>query len=102
MRSVRRSDARTPTLAAVSLHHATLESTADGILVVDLQGRMLSYNRRFLDLWRIPEELTASGRDADLLELVVGQIRDRDAFLARVAQLYASPGGVELRRDPLH
>ena len=76
---------------AASLHHATLESTADGILVVDLQGRVLSYNRRFLDLWRIPEELTGSGRDADLLEFVVGQIRDRDAFLARVAQLYASP-----------
>ena len=76
---------------AVSLHHATLESTADGILVVDLQGRVLSHNRRFLDLWRIPDELTASGRDADLLEYVVGQIRDRDGFLARVAQLYASP-----------
>ena len=76
---------------ALSLHHATLESTADGILVVDLQGRVLSYNRRFLDLWRIPDELTASGRDADLLEFVVGQIRDREGFLDRVAQLYASP-----------
>ena len=73
------------------LHHATLESTADGILVVDLHGRVLSYNRRFLELWRIPAELTVSGRDADLLDFVVGQIRDRDAFLARVAQLYASP-----------
>jgi PAS domain S-box-containing protein len=70
---------------------ATLESTADGILVVDLHGRVLSYNRRFLDLWRIPAALTEGGRDADLLDYVAGQIRDRDAFLARVAQLYASP-----------
>ena len=70
---------------------ATLESTADGILVVDLHGRVLSYNRRFLDLWKIPVQLTEGGRDADLLEYVADQIRDRDAFLARVAQLYASP-----------
>ncbi len=76
---------------AVSMHHATLESTADGILVVDLQGYILSYNRRFLDLWHIPDELTASDRDAHLLDFVLDQIRDRDAFIARVTQLYARP-----------
>ncbi len=76
---------------ALSLHRATLESTADGILVVDREGRTLSYNRRFLDLWRIPERVSATGRDADLLDFVLNQVRDPDAFVARVEQLYASP-----------
>ena len=76
---------------ALSVHRATLESTADGILVVDRGGRIVSYNRRFLDLWRIPERVTATGRDADLLEFVLDQVRHRDAFIARVEQLYAAP-----------
>ena len=73
------------------MHRATLESTADGILVVDCEGHVVSYNRRFLDLWRIPERLTTTGRDADLLQFVLDQVRDRDAFMNRVEQLYAAP-----------
>lgn len=76
---------------ALSVHRATLESTADGILVVDCEGHVVSYNRRFLDLWRIPERLTTTGRDADLLQFVLDQVRDRDAFMNRVEQLYAAP-----------
>ncbi len=76
---------------ALSMHRATLESTADGILVVDCEGHVVSYNRRFLDLWRIPERLTTTGRDADLLQFVLDQVRDRDAFMNRVEQLYAAP-----------
>jgi PAS domain S-box-containing protein len=76
---------------ALSVHRATLESTADGILVVDRQGRIASYNRRFLELWRIPEDVAASGRDGDLLAFVLDQVRDREAFVARVEQLYAAP-----------
>ena len=39
---------------SLSLQHATLESTADGILVVDRGGRMVSFNQRFKEMWRIP------------------------------------------------
>jgi PAS domain S-box-containing protein len=76
---------------ALSTLQATLESTADGILVVDRQGRIVSYNRRFLDLWRIPQRLTESGQDADLLGFVLDQVQDREAFVARIGALYAAP-----------
>ena len=76
---------------ALSVHRATLESTADGILVVDREGRIVSYNRRFLDLWRIPERVTTTGRDADLLQFALDQVQDRDGFIARIEQLYAAP-----------
>jgi diguanylate cyclase (GGDEF)-like protein/PAS domain S-box-containing protein len=42
---------------------ATLESTADGILVTDVNGRIRSFNRRFAQLWGLPEALLEARRD---------------------------------------
>ena len=38
----------------LSLLNATIESTRDGILVVDLTGRITSFNEKFVDMWYIP------------------------------------------------
>ena len=45
----------------LSLLHASLESTADGILVVDRQGKITSFNKNFMDMWNIPQEILESG-----------------------------------------
>ena len=45
----------------VSLLRATLESTADGILVVDRSGRIVLFNQRFREIWNIPEGVLALG-----------------------------------------
>lgn len=76
---------------SLSLLQATLDSTADGILVVDVQGRIQAFNRKFAEMWRLPEELLQSGEDERALAFVLGQLRDPDAFLAKVRDLYASP-----------
>jgi PAS domain S-box-containing protein len=49
-----------------SLLQATINSTADGLLVVDRQGKVSSANQQFLQLWRIPDDL-AHSRDDDAL-----------------------------------
>ena len=64
----------------VSLLQATLDSTADGILVVDAKGRVSNYNRRFLEMWRIPPEVAAAGPDEGVVEFVLHQLTDPDAF----------------------
>jgi PAS domain S-box-containing protein len=76
---------------ALSLHQATLKSTADGLLVVDPGGGVLSFNERFLEMWRIPPAAAAAGRDADLLGAVLPQLVDSAGFLRRVTELYADP-----------
>ncbi|HET7249435.1 MAG TPA: PAS domain S-box protein [Gemmatimonadales bacterium] len=73
----------------LSLHSATLESTADGILVVDREGRITAYNHKLLALWRVPDELVALRQDERLLEHMVEQMKDPDGFLRRVRELYA-------------
>jgi two-component system, cell cycle sensor histidine kinase and response regulator CckA len=76
---------------SLSLQQATIESTADGILVVDSAGKITSLNRRFLELFRIPDALAAQTTDDKLLEFVASQLRDPEMFLRRVSQLYSSP-----------
>ncbi len=76
---------------SLSLLKATLESTADGILVVDKTGRIQTTNKAFMEMWRIPADLAASGEDASLLKYVLAQLSDPEEFLAKVNWLYAHP-----------
>ncbi|MBS1126258.1 MAG: sensor-containing diguanylate cyclase/phosphodiesterase [Nitrospirae bacterium] len=73
----------------MSLLNATLESTADGLLVVDNFGKVVRYNRKFLKLWRIPESLAKQHDDKLLLDFVLNQLQDSESFLRKVHFLYS-------------
>jgi len=74
---------------ALSLQTATLECTADGILVVDLDGKVLSFNHKFIEMWGIPEDIIELRDDKSTLAFVLEQLKDPEAFLEKVRQLYA-------------
>ena len=76
---------------SVSLLQATLNSTADGLLVVDLDGQIASYNEEFVRMWRIPRSIVESGDDDLAISFVLDQLTDPEAFERKVRQLYASP-----------
>jgi diguanylate cyclase (GGDEF)-like protein/PAS domain S-box-containing protein len=77
--------------ATNSVLAATLESTADGILVVDGDGKITSVNGRFVEMWRLPPEMIASRDDNAALAFVLDQLCDPGAFVAKVQELYAEP-----------
>jgi PAS domain S-box-containing protein len=77
--------------AALSLLRAALDSTADGLLIVDRQGTIRSFNRRFAQLWRIPDDILASRDDERAIAFVLSQLKDPDGFVRKVRELYAQP-----------
>jgi PAS domain S-box-containing protein len=76
---------------SLSLLRATIESTTDGLLVVDRAGKITSYNRRFVDMWHIPENVLAGREDEEVIGTIVDQLRNPVAFLERVTALYNEP-----------
>src|SRR3972149_1111614 len=69
---------------------ATIESTTDGILVVNSQGEVINNNRQFAEMWRIPQSLINEKNDEKLLNYVLDQLADPQAFLSKVQTLYKS------------
>jgi len=85
-----RKDAQEKIRQTLSLLTATLESTADGILVIDLNGKVVSYNQKFQQMWHVPDEIIESKDDDKLLKFVLNQLADPEEFLTEVRRLYAS------------
>ncbi len=75
----------------LSLLNATFEATADGILVVDLAGHILSFNRKFAELWRIPDSILETKDAPQTIAFVLEQLADPQGFLNKVRDLYARP-----------
>ncbi len=61
---------------SASLLAATLEASADGILVTDLAGAISSMNRAFIQMWNLPPELLGSASDAAVFDCMRAQLLD--------------------------
>ncbi len=76
---------------SLSTLHATLEATADGILVVDGQSRIVNFNQRFTEMWRIPGAIMESRNADQALEFVLDQLVDHQVFVTKVRMLVSRP-----------
>ena len=82
---------RDDSVQALSLLAATLESTADGILVVDLDGHIVRTNARFRELWKMPEAGPGPATRDGILAVMLPQVRDPDSFVAKGLELQNRP-----------
>lgn len=64
------------------------ETSVDGILIVDGEGRILSCNGKFIEMFRVPAELIHAGDDRAVLRFALELVEDPKAFLARIEYLY--------------
>jgi PAS domain S-box-containing protein len=86
-----RRDAQTEASRSLSLLRATLESTADGILVVNLNGKILSFNQKLADMWGIPAEVFASGNDQRTIDMALERLVYPEIFMSKVGELNRHP-----------
>jgi diguanylate cyclase (GGDEF)-like protein/PAS domain S-box-containing protein len=73
--------------AALSDLQATLESTADGLLVTDLAGRIRHFNRRFAAMWELPDDLLSQRSDDAVFEWMRRSVADPRAYMRRLAAI---------------
>ena len=66
---------------------ATLESTADGILVTDLAGRIRAFNRRFAQIWGLPEALLTQRQDEAVYDWMRRSVTDPEDYSRRLAAI---------------
>jgi PAS domain-containing protein len=74
----------------MSLMRSIVESTADGILVVDNDGKVVYANQRFSKMWRIPDVILKTFNEEKMLSHVLSQLKHPDQFITKVKKLYKS------------
>ncbi len=68
------------------------EVSIDGMLVVDVVGKIISSNRRFAEMWGIPPDIIESGSDERALQFVMDKLANPEEFIRKVKFLYANAG----------
>lgn len=71
-----------------SLLRATIESIGTGILVVNDQGKVTHANKKFAEMWKIPDAIMETRDDDKLLGFVLDQLTQPDIFIKKVKELY--------------
>jgi PAS domain S-box-containing protein len=74
-----------------ALLESQTEASIDGILVVSGGREILSFNRRYVEMWGLSEGVMESGTGEDVLRVVQEQVEDPEGFRGRVEHLYEHP-----------
>lgn len=86
--------------SSLSLLNASLESTADGLLIVDRSGNITRWNQKFVEMWQIPSDLLSTENPDQVLSYGVTLMTNPDLFLEKIQELYSHPD--EISRDILY
>ena len=61
---------------------------ATGVLVVDLKGKIVSLNKRFISMWNLSEEVVSLQDDWQAIKLVSTSFENPASFLKEVRKIY--------------
>ncbi|WP_016948881.1 bifunctional diguanylate cyclase/phosphodiesterase [Anabaena sp. PCC 7108] len=75
----------------LALQQVTLESTTDGILIVDNLGKILAYNQNFLEMWHFSKFLIESENYSQILRLAIKQLENPKHYLHILKEFSQNP-----------
>jgi len=70
-------------------NHRQVQTSIDGILVVDPEGKTVSYNKHFTEIWKIPDKILKTKDDSKMIGFVLDQLKDPEMFVSKVKYLYS-------------
>src|SRR5262245_23832183 len=73
--------------SGMGILRATIDAIEDGILILDEELQITAYNRKFLELWRIPESLMHSADPAAPRHHVMARVEDPKAFMEAILRM---------------
>lgn len=71
-----------------ALLEAHIDASLDGILLVDVNGKIISYNQRFIKIWNMPQEIVDAKDDEAALSFAMTQLIYPEKFIEKVKYLY--------------
>ena len=74
-----------------ALLEANNEASIDGVLLVDAKGKILSYNKRFIEIWNMPQHIVDANDDKAALNFAMEQLVNPQQFIEKVNYLYQHP-----------
>lgn len=72
----------------VSLSEATIESTRDALVVTDLEGKILNYNSKAVELWQVPESILVKNDAEDINDYLARHFNSSDTFFENRGEIY--------------
>ncbi|NIM00899.1 MAG: EAL domain-containing protein [Acidobacteria bacterium] len=78
---------------AVSMWKAAFDATAEGILIVDLDGNYVASNHVFHELWRIPRYMLYRGQERVVAKFALSLVHDPKALLEKVKEIQTTRRG---------
>ena len=76
---------------SLSLLHTYFESAPSGVIAFNCQGDVLRFNKNFMAMWQVPEELVMSRNPNQLLAFCSNQLKDPKTLTGRVQELPNQP-----------
>jgi PAS domain S-box-containing protein len=85
-----------------ALLEAQIDSSADGMIIVDTQGRKIIQNERYIELMGLPPAIAAGTDNEAARQFVLGKLRQPELVMQRVLYLYAHPHETSLDQIELN
>ena len=76
---------------SLALLQATFDSTADGILAINTEGQIVTYNRKFQQMWEIPDAVVRRRDNNEIVAFILDRLQDRDGFTHTIEDLAKHP-----------
>ncbi|KTC76843.1 EAL domain-containing protein [Legionella brunensis] len=76
---------------SLAITKSTLESTAEGILVIDLKGKIEYFNQNFINMWKLPSEFNTKSDLFIFIDEILRQLRSPKEFLLKIDEIRENP-----------